>query len=179
LEKLGINLGFLVSQIVNFTLLAVLLYVLLYKPVLNMLNQRKDRIARSLADADAARDAAAKAQQEYDRRILEAQHKAQEIIAGASQAGEKVATEIRAEAQREAEAIRNKARDEAAQEKEHILTEVQNQIAGLSMLATERVLGQSMDGDTQRKLIDQFLAEMAGDGKASAGGSAPAARGVG
>jgi F-type H+-transporting ATPase subunit b len=160
LEKLGISLGLLVSQLVNFTLLAVLLYLLLYKPVLRMLNQRKERIARSMADVDAAREAAAKAQQEYDRRVADAQRKAQEIISQAAQTGEQAGGEIKATAQREADAIRQQAREDAAQEKAQILADVQKQIASLSMLATERVLGQALDSDLQRKLIDQFLAEM-------------------
>jgi F-type H+-transporting ATPase subunit b len=164
LEALGINLGLFISQLVNFSLLAVLLYVLLYKPILRMLNERRERVARSMADVDAAREAAARAQQEYDRRILEAQRKAQEIISAASQASEKVGDEIKAEATREAESIRQKAREEAAQEKAHLLSEVQNQIASISMLATERVLKQTVDEAAQRKLVDQFLAEL-GDGK--------------
>ena len=73
-----------------------------------MLTQRKERIARSMADVDAAREAAAKAQQEYDRKVAEAQRKAQEIIAQAAQTGDKVGAEIKAEAQREAEAIRRR-----------------------------------------------------------------------
>jgi F-type H+-transporting ATPase subunit b len=164
LEKLGINLGFFISQLVNFTLLVALLTVLLYKPILRMLNERKERIARSLADVDAAREAAARAQQDYDKKMVEAQRTAQEIIAKASQASEEVAAEIRAEAQREADSIRRKARDEAAQERAHLLAEVQNQIASLSMMATERVLGQAVDANTQRRLVDQFLAEI-GDSK--------------
>lgn len=164
MEKLGINLGYLVSQLVNFTLLAVLLYLLLYKPVLRMLNQRKERIARSMADVDAAREAAAKAQQEYDRKVAEAQRKSQEIIAQAAQTGEQAGTEIKAAALREAETIRQQARTDAAQEKAQILADAQKQIADLSMLATERVLGQALDRDLQRKLIDQFLAELGGNG---------------
>jgi F-type H+-transporting ATPase subunit b len=166
LEKLGINLGLLVSQLVNFTLLAVLLYLLLYKPVLRMLNQRSERIARSMADVDAARDSAARAQQEYDRRIAEAQRKAQEIIAQAAQSGEQVSAEIRAEAQREAEAVRQKAREEAEEEKARVLADAQSQIANLSMLATERVLGQAVDERLQRQLIDQFLTDLGQPGKA-------------
>ena len=160
MESLGINLSGLIAQIVNFTLLVVLLYLLLYKPVLRMLNQRKERIARSMADVDAAREAAAKAQIEYDRKVAEAQRKAQEIIAQAAQASDKVGSDIKAEAQREADVIRQKARAEAEQERAHILAEVQSQIASLSMAATERVLGQGIDANTQRKLIDSFLAEL-------------------
>ena len=160
MDKLGINLGLLVSQLVNFSLLVVLLYLLLYKPVLNMLNQRKERIARSMADVDAARDSAARAQQEYDRKIAESQRRAQEIIAKAAQDGERVGAEIEAQARRDAEDIRTRAAEAAAQEKAQILADVQKQIADLSMLATERVLGQAVDEKTQRRLIDQFLSEM-------------------
>jgi F-type H+-transporting ATPase subunit b len=166
LEKLGINLSLLVSQLVNFSLLVGLLYLLLYKPVLRMLNQRKERIARSLADVDAARASAARAQQEYDRKVAEAQRKAQEIIAQAAQSGEQVGTEIKAEAQREAEAIRLKAREEAAAEKARVLADAQSQIASLSMLATERVLGQAVDERLQRRLIDQFLTDLGSPDKA-------------
>ncbi len=160
MESLGINLSLLVSQLVNFTLLAVLLYLLLYKPVLNMLAQRRQRIAASMADVDAARAAAAKAQLEYDRKVTEAQRKAQEIIAQAAQTSEKVGADIKAEAQREADTIRQRAREEAVQEKAHILAEVQSQIASLSMAATERVLGQAVDEATQRKLIGNFIANL-------------------
>ena len=172
MEQLGINLGLLASQLVNFILLAVLLYLVLYKPVLRMLNERKERIARSMADVDAAREGAAKAQQEYDRKVADAQRKAQEIIAQASQTGEQAGTEIKAAAIRDADAIRQQAREDAAQEKAQILADVQKQIANLSMLATERVLGEALDPDLQRKLIDQFLAEMGGNG-AQAGEAKP------
>ena len=160
MEKLGINLGLLVSQIVNFTLLVVLLSMLLYKPIQRMLRERRDRIAKSMADVDEARAAAARAQHDYDLRIAEAQRKAQEIIGQAAQAGDKVRAEIEADARREADAIRQKAHEEAAAEKARVLAEVQSQIATLSMTATEKVLGKAVDAKAQRELVDQVLAEL-------------------
>lgn len=160
MEQLGINIGLLASQLVNFILLAVLLYLVLYKPVLRMLNERKERIARSMADVDAAREAAAKAQLEYDRKVAEAQRKAQEIIAAAAQTGEKAKADIVADAHREADRIKQDAIADAEQQKVRALADVQSQIAGLSMMATERVLGQAMDEKTQRQLISSFLADL-------------------
>jgi F-type H+-transporting ATPase subunit b len=160
LEQLGINIGLLASQLVNFILLALLLYLVLYKPVLRMLNERKERIARSMADVDAAREAAAKAQLEYDRKVAEAQRKAQEIIAAAAQTGEKAKADIVADAHREADRIKQDAIADAEQQKVRALADVQSQIAGLSMMATERVLGQAMDEKTQRQLISSFLADL-------------------
>jgi F-type H+-transporting ATPase subunit b len=150
----------LVSQLVNFTLMVVLLTILLYRPIQRMLAERRDRIAKSMADVDAAREAAARAQQDYDRQIAEAQRKAQEIIGQAAQAGEKVRAEIEADARREADAIRQKAHEEAQSEKARLLSEVQSQIAVLSMAATEKVLGRAVDPAAQRQLVDQVLAEM-------------------
>ena len=72
MEALGINLGFLISQIVNFTLLAVLLYVLLYRPILRMLGARTERIRQGMEDAERAEKRAAEAQAEYERLIEEA-----------------------------------------------------------------------------------------------------------
>ena len=160
MEQLGINIGLLASQLVNFILLALLLYLVLYKPVLRMLNERKERIARSMADVDAAREAAAKAQLEYDRKVADAQRKAQEIIAAAAQTGEKAKADIVADAHREADRIKQDAIADAEQQKVRALADVQSQIAGLSMMATERVLGQAMDEKTQRQLISSFLADL-------------------
>jgi F-type H+-transporting ATPase subunit b len=172
-SSLGISPSLLISQIVNFVLMSVLLYVLLYRPILNFLHKRQERIARSMADADAARENAAKAQEEYDKRMGEAQRKGQEIIAQAVQTAEQRRVEIEAEAGKHAEEIRERARADAEQERERILAEVQSQIAGLSMLATERVLGQAVapDRDLQHKLIEQFLNELGSGGRATPGGA--------
>ena len=66
MDKLGINLGYLVSQIVNFTLLAVLLYFVAYKPILRMLDERSARIKKGLEDAETASRRAAEMEQEFD-----------------------------------------------------------------------------------------------------------------
>ncbi len=165
--SLGISLSSFISQVVNFAILLALLYLLLYKPVLRLLHERQERIVRSMSDADAARESAVKAQHEYERRIADGQRKAQEIIAQATQQGEKLRADLRSEAMQEAEEIRQKARQEAIDEKNRIMAEVQGQIASLSMMATERVLSQGIDESVQRKLINQFLAELGDGGKAA------------
>ncbi len=180
MEKLGLSPSLLISQLINFGLLMAILYVLLYRPVLNVLRQRQERVARSMGDADAARENATKAQQDYDHRIAEAQRKAQEIIAQAAQLGEQRRAEIEAEAMKRAEEIRQRAHDEAIAERNRVLAEVQGQIASLSMMATERVLGKAVavDPAAQRRLIDQFLTEMDGENKSGPGVNPPVVRGV-
>lgn len=159
--KLGISLGLLVSQMVNFGLLAAILYLLLYKPVLRVLQERRERIAKAMADADAARESAARAQLEYDRQVVEAKRKAQEIISQASQKAELVRAEIVAQTQHEADGILAKARQQAEVERAQILAESQGTIVDLALAGARQVLRKELsDPDRHRQSVEQFLTEL-------------------
>lgn len=157
MEALGINLGYLISQIVNFTLLAVLLYFVAYKPILRMLDQRSERIKQGLEDAELASRRAAEMEQEFDQRLAEARKEGQEIIAQATQMSEKARLEILETAREEARAQVEKAKDEISRERELAMSELRQQVADLSLNISEKVIGESLDQQRQRDLIAEFL----------------------
>lgn len=157
MEALGINLGYLVSQIVNFTLLAVLLYFVAYKPVLRMLDERSARIQKGLQDAEVASRRAAEMEQEYEQRISEARRDGQEIIAQATQMSEKARQDILEQARDEAKAQIERAREEISREREQAMAELRQQVADLSLMISEKVLAESLDEERQRRLIARFL----------------------
>jgi F-type H+-transporting ATPase subunit b len=157
LEALGINLGYLVSQIVNFTLLAVLLYVVAYKPVLRMLDERSTRIKKGLEDAELASRRAAEIEQEFEQRMVEARKEGQEIIAQATQMSEKARQDILERAREEARAQIEKAKGEIQRERELAMAELRQQVAELSLAISEKVIGQVLDEKHQRRLISEFL----------------------
>jgi F-type H+-transporting ATPase subunit b len=157
LEALGINLGFIVSQIVNFTLLAVLLYMVAYKPILRMLDERSARIQKGLEDAESASKRAAEMEQEYELRMAEARKEGQEIIAQATQMSEKARQEILERARAEAQVQIEKAREEISRERDLAMAELRQQVADLSLMISEKVIGQTLDERGQRQLIAQFL----------------------
>jgi F-type H+-transporting ATPase subunit b len=159
LEALGINLGYLLSQIVNFTLLAVLLYFVAYKPILRMLDERSARIKKGLEDAEVASRRAAEMEQEFERRIAEARREGQDIIAQATQISEKARQEILDRAREEAQAQIQKAREEISRERDQAMSELRQQVADLSVTISERVLGATLDEQRQRQLIAEFLQE--------------------
>ena len=76
MEKLGINLGFFLFQVLNFSVMAVLLYTWAYNPILNMLEKRRAKIAQGMEDAQIAAEARANAEKEAAKIIAEAQSKA-------------------------------------------------------------------------------------------------------
>jgi F-type H+-transporting ATPase subunit b len=159
LEALGINLGYLLSQIVNFTLLAVLLYFVAYKPILRMLDERSARIKKGLEDAESASRRAAEMEQEFERRVAEARREGQEIIAQATQVSEKARQEILDRAREESQALIQKAREEISRERDLAMTELRQEVADLSLTISERLVGATLDEQRQRQLIAEFLQE--------------------
>jgi F-type H+-transporting ATPase subunit b len=159
LEKLGINLGYLISQIVNFTILAVLLYFVAYKPVLRMLDERSNRIKKGLEDAETASRRAAQMEQEFEHRLAEARREGQEIIAQAARMSEKTRQDILEKARLEAAEQIDKAKDEIARERELAMAELRQQVADLSLTISKKVIGASLDEDKQRQLIAEFIQE--------------------
>jgi len=162
LEALGINLGYLISQIVNFALLAVLLYFAAYKPILRMLDERSARIKQGLEDAENASRRAAEMEQEFELRLAEARKEGQAIVAQATQMSEKARQEILGMAREEARAQVEKAKEEISRERELAMAELRQQVADLSLSISEKVIGESLDQQRQRELIAQFL-EQAGE----------------
>ena len=157
MEALGINLGYLISQIVNFALLAVLLYFVAYKPILRMLDERSARIKKGLEDAELASQRASAMEQEFEKRMVEARKEGQEIIAQATQMSERARQDILEKAREESRAQIEKAREEISRERELAMAELRQQVADLSLVISEKVIGATLDDQRQRQLIAEFL----------------------
>jgi F-type H+-transporting ATPase subunit b len=157
MEKLGINLGFFLFQVFNFTVLVILLYAWAYKPVLNMLETRKKKIAQGMEDARVAADARANAEKEARDIITKAQSEAAQKIREATERAEKAALDVQAKAEADAAKAREEALASVAEERDVILADMRGQIAALAMAATQKLIGESLDEKRQRALIDEFF----------------------
>jgi F-type H+-transporting ATPase subunit b len=166
-DALGISPGLLISQIVNFFILLVILRLVLYQPVLRMLDQRKERIAQSMKDAERVAAAAQEAEAEKARVIDEARREAQEVRAQATRDAERIAQDIRARAEQEATEIRMRAQEEAEKQAETALANANKEIADLAILATEQLLGRELAKKSeQQRFVTEFLEQQKGGGAA-------------
>jgi F-type H+-transporting ATPase subunit b len=157
LEALGINLGYLLVQIFAFVILLIVLKAWVYNPLINMLETRRDTIAKGLEDARVAAEARSNAEAEAEKIVSEAQTKASEIMRDASARAEEAARDIKAATEKEAVETRKEALVSAEEERETILSEVRGQIAALSMAAAQKLIGETLDAKRQRALIDEFF----------------------
>jgi F-type H+-transporting ATPase subunit b len=157
MEKLGINLGTLIFQILNFTIVCILLYAWAYKPILNMMNNRKQKIAQGLEDARVASEARANAEQDAAKILAEAQNKASQVVRESTERAEAAALEIRAAADAEISKEREGALAEVQIERDRMLGDLRNQIAALAIAAAQKLVGESLDEQRQHALINEFF----------------------
>jgi F-type H+-transporting ATPase subunit b len=157
MDKLGVSLGFLLFQIFNFAILCILLYAWAYKPVLKMLEIRKQKIAQGLEDARIASDARANAEQEATRIIAEAQAKASQMVRDATDRSEAAALEIRASTEAEISKEREASLAEVQIERDRMLGDLRSQIAALAIAAAQKLIAQSLDEQRQHALINEFF----------------------
>jgi F-type H+-transporting ATPase subunit b len=157
MAALGINLGYFLFQVFNFCIVLVLLYAWAYKPILKMLENRKQKIAQGLEDARIASEARANAEEEARQIIAKAQAEANQKVREATDRADLAAREVLAKAEVDAAKIRDDARAEIAQDRDRVLADVRGQIAALSMAAAQRLIGEALDEKRQRALIDEFF----------------------
>lgn len=157
MEALGINIGYLIVQIVNFLILLVILRAWVYEPVVRMMENRRKTIAQGLEDARIAAEARASAEEQAKTILAEAQANAAQKIREAMDRAEVAAREIRAQAEADATKAREAALAEAAQERDRILADVRGQISILAMAAAQKIIGEALDEKRQHALINEFF----------------------
>jgi F-type H+-transporting ATPase subunit b len=157
LEALGLNLGYLLVQIFNFLIIFIVLRAWIFKPILGLLETRREAIARGLEDARIAAEARANAEKDAQDIIAKAQAEASQKTREATERAEEAAREVHAQAEAEAAKAREAALAEVDQERERILADVRGQVAALSMAAAQRLIGEALDEQRQHALIAEFF----------------------
>jgi len=146
MEGLGVTWSTLVAQIINFVILLGLLYLVAYKPILRMFDERSRRIKESMEQTDTIKEQAARADEDVKERMQEAGKEGQEVIS-------------RAMARQEAEAILDRARLEIQRERDEAVDELRQEFADLTIEAAGKVIEKSLDKEAHRELIDKVLNE--------------------
>jgi F-type H+-transporting ATPase subunit b len=157
MEALGINLGLLIVQIIAFIIVFLTLNAWVYKPMLNMMETRKNKIAQGLEDARVAAEARADAEKEAAKIIAAAQAEASKIVAEATERASTAGKDVKAAIEAEAAKMRETAMTEAQLERNRILGDLRGQVASLALAAANKLVGEALDEKKQRALLDEFF----------------------
>lgn len=157
MEALGLNLGYLLVQVLNFLIVFVVLRAWVYGPILGLLEKRRTAIAQGLEDARIAAEARANAEKDAKEIIAKAQADAAQKVRESTERAEAAARDVMAKAEAEAAKARESALQEVSLERDRILADVRGQVAALAMAAAQKLVGEALDERRQRVLIQEFF----------------------
>jgi F-type H+-transporting ATPase subunit b len=163
----SVDLPKLAFQVINFLLLLYLANRFLFKRVLGLLDERNATITKGLEDAETAARDRELARAEREAAVAEARKEAAEMLARANKIAEDTRNEILGEARSEAEKVTQRAREEITAEKDKAMSELRAQVADLALDAAAKLVRSDMNATTQRRLVEEFLAEVPSEKRAS------------
>jgi F-type H+-transporting ATPase subunit b len=152
--------GLLVWTIVIFLALVVVLKKFTWRPLLQALKQREDNIRRAIENAQSARQTAEQLKAEVERELAEGQSKAQAMLAQTRSEAQRLREKLLQQAQDEAKRLSEQTRRELGEEKAKLIRELRGEVAGLSILAAEKLVHHAMNPKVQDELLDEFFKDL-------------------
>lgn len=160
LNQFGVNWMQLAAQVFNFGLLLFILNKLLYKPILKILKTRQETIAKSLKQAQEIEQRLQKTQEEKDRILTEASKEGQKVINEATEVASQLIADAQHKALEEMAKIMEEGQITIKLEREKMQQEIKEELADLVASSLQRVLQDSLDKESQKKIAGKALQKL-------------------
>ena len=160
-ETFGFNLWMFLSQVVSFVIVALLLRRFAYQPILAVLEERRQKIAEGLLNAEKIKQQLAEAEQRYAEILATANAAAQKMIDEARESAGVVAERKQQEAVAAAEQIVAKAHEATQLERERTMAQLKRELGRLVVDTTAKVTGKVLTSDDQRRLQEEAARQIA------------------
>jgi len=155
-----IDVSKLIATLINFLILFLILKHYLFKPVNNMIDKRQNEIVDKINKTDEDMKKAEALKNENDKILSGAKNDGINIVEGYKVKGEQLSSDIVKGARDEADTIIKRAKTEAERQTEKAADEMKNQIVDLAVLMSSKALGETIDEDQHRRLINDFIVKV-------------------
>ena len=160
-ETFGWNWQLFLSQVISFTIVALLLRRFAYKPILGILEERRRRIEEGLLNAEKIKQELAEAEKRYAEILAKANAQAQKMIDEARESSAHLSERKQQEAVTAAEQIMVKAREAAALERERTMAQLKHELGRLVVETTAKVTGKVLTPEDQKRLQEEAARQVA------------------
>jgi F-type H+-transporting ATPase subunit b len=157
---MSIEISQVLTHLVGFLIALFILKKYAWGPVLQMLDDRRQKIADEFADIETQKQQTEALLREYEERLRKIEDEARARINEAVTEGQKVAAEIKATAQEDAKRITARAKSELERDVDRARAQLKEDMVTMTLGATERLLHEKFDETANRKLIERFLTEV-------------------
>jgi F-type H+-transporting ATPase subunit b len=154
------NVGLMIWTLLLFGISMYVLAKLAFPRISAALDKRQHAIEDSIEHAEKVRTEADQLLEEYRERLREARHQAEEIVARSRKAAETREHETMEEAENQREKLLEQTRRDIEQETRRAIQEIRNEVADLTVLATEKVTRKTLNDEDQRRLVEEALSEL-------------------
>jgi F-type H+-transporting ATPase subunit b len=172
-----INFFWIITQALSFLIFLAILYVVAFRRIGGVLEDRRSKIEQGLADAEQARKDRERAEQERLATLAEARREANDILSRAQRVAQETRDQDIAATKADLDRMRERAGAELEAEKQRAIADLRAEVADLALAAAGKVVGESMTDERQRRLVQDFLRESAAAGGASGGTATQERRG--
>ncbi|MDO8626377.1 MAG: F0F1 ATP synthase subunit B [Candidatus Magasanikbacteria bacterium] len=156
LGDLGINGGMLISQFINFAIIAAVIWWLILKPLTKKMTERQNLIDDSLENAKKIDENLRHSEQKYQAKIDEAKAEASKIIEKSTGEAVVAANQVRAKAKAEIEALALQAKRGLAEERSSMMAELKLQTVELVTMITEKIIKEKLTSEKDKVLISDL-----------------------
>ncbi len=156
---LDIGVWNFIWPIINIILLFILLRIFLFKPINKIMDERTKSVQDDLDAAQKAKEEAEEIKAQYNETLASAREEAQQIIFKAREEASASKKEMLQNSHNEAQQIIESANKSIENERKRVMQQAQSQIADLAIAAASKIIGENLDDDKNRRLVDNFLIE--------------------
>ena len=160
MDKLGIELPLLLAQIINFSILVIILKKLLYQPILKSLQDRKNKIAASMVQAEEVKKQQEKLKQYKEELLREARDEGKVIINNAQKDAQKAKAEILQAGKIEADKFKEKHEKELMAKYEQLESQLEEKTIAVAVEMIKRVLPEILTGEQHHLVIRKQLTKI-------------------
>ncbi len=159
LEGQGIPLDFgkTIGTIGVFLILFPVIKSFFIKPLQDAIQERNSDLERTFTEAENLRTEMERMRSDYDRRLAESEASAREQIQSQIREAQNLRSSLMAEAATRADALVQQATAEIEAEKQKVLVELRTHVVDLALAAAEKVVGENMDSERNRRLVDDYI----------------------
>ena len=150
----------LFGQIISFAMFTWFCMKYVWPPLIKAMEERQNKIAAGLQDAEKAQEALKNAEHNADERLKEAKDQAAKLIEQANKRAAQIVEEAKAQAITEGDRLKAQAETEIQQERNSAKEALRAEVAGLIVLGAEKVLGATVDQGAHKALLDKFATDL-------------------
>lgn len=156
-QGIPLELGKTISMIGMFIALFPVLNIFYFRPLGDAIRGRNSELESTFREAEELRAEMVQLRSDYEKRLAETEAAAREQIQAQIKEVQALRDSLRSEAVQQAEEFKRKAFDEVESEKQKLLSGLRLHVVNLTLQATEKLLGENVDSEKNRKLVEEFI----------------------